>query len=164
TSWRAFLNGAGVIYLLGRGPSLGSVAESTLLFHEVAKAPASAMSAAHFRHGPVEVVAKDFRALLFATHAATRELEAGLASDIAGMGGNVRVIGADEIEDGLQLCPWPDGITETLAPVAEIIPIQIAALRLAQWRGITPGDFRFAPVVTLTESGFAATGKSKENA
>ena len=153
--WREFLDGVKAIYLLGRGPSLGSVSEGTLLFHEVAKAPASAMSAAHFRHGPVEVVSGDFRALVFATQTATRDLDVALASDIVGMGGNARIIGTGEIDAKLRLCAWPAGIPETLAPVVEVVPVQLAALRLAQWRGITPGDFRFAPEVTLTESGFA---------
>ncbi|MGH9645617.1 MAG: SIS domain-containing protein, partial [Bryobacteraceae bacterium] len=161
TGWREFLNGAGAIYLLGRGPSLGSVCEGTLLFHEAAKAPASAMSAAHFRHGPVEVVSGAFRAIVFATQGATRDLDVALASDIVGMGGHVRVIGAGEIEAKLRFCQWPDGIPEALTPVVEIIPVQVAALCLAQWRGITPGDFRFAPEVTLTESGFTPIPKGR---
>jgi len=159
--WREFLNGAEAIYLLGRGPSLGSVSEGTLLFHEVAKAPASAMSAAHFRHGPVEVVSGAFRAIVFATQTAARDLDVALASDIAGMGGNARVIGTGEIDARLRFCSWPDGVPEALTPVVEIVPVQIAALRLAEWRGITPGDFRFAPEVTLTESGFAPIAKGR---
>lgn len=161
TGWREFLNSAGAIYLLGRGPSLGSVSEGTLLFHEIAKAPASAMSAAHFRHGPVEVVSGAFRAIVFATQTATRDLDAALASDIAGMGGNARIIGAGEIDAKLRFCSWPDGVPEALTPVVEIIPVQVAALCFAQWRGVTPGDFRFAPEVTLAESGFTPIPKGR---
>jgi glucosamine--fructose-6-phosphate aminotransferase (isomerizing) len=43
-----------------------------------------------------------------------------------------------------------------LAPVFEIVPLQVAAYRLALWRGITPGDFRFVSEVTSSESGFLA--------
>jgi hypothetical protein len=38
--------------------------------------------------------------------------------------------------------------------VFEIVPLQVAAYRLALWRGITPGDFRFVTEVTAAESGF----------
>ena len=38
----------------------------------------------------------------------------------------------------------------------EIVPLQVAAYRLALWRGITPGDFRYVSEVTSSESGFLA--------
>ena len=40
-------------------------------------------------------------------------------------------------------------------PVFEVIPLQIAAYQVAQARGIIPGDFRYAPAVTLSETGFS---------
>ncbi len=61
TSWDPLLNTGAPLYILGRGPSLGSVAEGVLLMHETAKAPAIGMSVAQFRHGPVEVVDERFR-------------------------------------------------------------------------------------------------------
>jgi hypothetical protein len=51
------------------------------------------------------------------------------------------------------LVPWPE-IPHELAPVFEIVPLQVAAYRLALWRSITPGDFRFVTEVTASESGF----------
>ncbi len=44
-----------------------------------------------------------------------------------------------------------------LAPLFEIVPLQVAAYRLALWRGITPGDFRFVTEVTASESGFLSS-------
>ena len=160
--WRKFLDSPGAIYVLGRGASLGSVSEGALLFHETSKAAAVGMSAGHFRHGPVEVVNPEFRALIFATHSATQELDASLAADIRAIGGDARLIGADALQPGLHFCPWPAGVPEILAPAAEIVPVQIAALRLAQWRGIPAGEFRFAPCVTLSETGFQVPS-SKES-
>ncbi len=58
--WTDFLADAEVIYLLGRGPSLASVREGALLFNEASRTPSVAMSAAQFRHGPVEVVDEQF--------------------------------------------------------------------------------------------------------
>jgi hypothetical protein len=34
------------------------------------------------------------------------------------------------------------------------VPLQFAAYRLALWRGIVPGDFRYASEITSAESGF----------
>ena len=38
--------------------------------------------------------------------------------------------------------------------VFEIIPVQCAALRVAEWRGFTPGEFRVATQVTRSEASF----------
>ena len=61
----------------------------------------------------------------------------------------------DKREHAPSLVPWPE-IAPSLAPIFEIVPLQVAAYRLALWRGITPGDFRFVSEVTSTESGFLA--------
>ena len=58
--WSEFLADAKVVYLLGRGPSLASVREGALLLNEASRTPSVAMSAAQFRHGPVEVVDERF--------------------------------------------------------------------------------------------------------
>jgi glucosamine--fructose-6-phosphate aminotransferase (isomerizing) len=152
--WQDFFANPRVIYLTGRGPSMASALQGSLLFNEVAKIPAAGVSAANFRHGPVEIVNADFRALIFATQAATSQLDAGLARDIDRFGGQVRVIGAKDRLDGKlpepHLWPIPD-VPEPFAPVVEISPIQIAAYRTAQWRNIELDKFRYAGPVALNE-------------
>ncbi len=139
-TWRSFFENASTIYLLARGASVASAMEGALLFHEVAKFPAISMGAGSFRHGPVEVVDDKFRAVVFAPNDATRELNLALARDLTRLGGQVH-------------CIHPDA-PAALAPVIEIVPVQLAALRLAEWRGIVPGKFRVAAQVTRTEEGF----------
>ncbi len=154
--WRDWLEPARFIYVLGRGASLGSVHEGALLFHESARHPAVPMSCAHFRHGPVEVVSLDYRAIVFATQPETRELDERLAADLSEMGGQVRLIGPGPHA----LAPWPaDYPLGPLAAILEIIPVQIAAARLAEWRGVPAASFRFAPMVTVDEAGFANPAK-----
>jgi glucosamine--fructose-6-phosphate aminotransferase (isomerizing) len=150
--WRSFIDCAAPLYLLGRGSALGAVQEGVLLLHETAKSAAVGMSAAQFRHGPVEVVDERFHAVVFGTQAATRQLDRALLTDVARMGGHTRWIGP--ADDNQSLMPWPDGISDRFIPVAEIIPIQVAAYRKAEWNGVRPGDFRWAPLVTTTEAGF----------
>lgn len=153
--WDGFLDASGPCYLLGRGPSLGSVAEGVLLMHEIAKSPAVGMSAAQFRHGPVEVVDDAFLAIMLGTQPQTAELDAALANDLMAMGGTVRWLGP-LIPDctASPLCGWPAGVPARFWSLLETVPLQCLAYRKAELMGIPPGQFRWAPQVTTAESGF----------
>jgi glucosamine--fructose-6-phosphate aminotransferase (isomerizing) len=158
--WQDLLMGS-PLYLLGRGPALASVYEGALLLHETAKTAAVGMSSGQFRHGPAEILSGDFRAVVFGTPPATQALDRSLANDLFSIGANVRWIGpaaegGDSRDHAPSLVPWPQ-IVPVLAPLFEIVPLQVAAYRLALWRGITPGDFRFVTEVTASESGFLTT-------
>jgi glutamine---fructose-6-phosphate transaminase (isomerizing) len=162
-SWQDLLMG-GPLYLLGRGPALASAYEGALLLHETAKTAAVGMSSGQFRHGPAEVITGDFRAVVFGTPPITRAIDRALADDLFRFGAKVRWIGpATEGGDSGQHAPslvvWPE-VAPGLAPLFEIVPLQVAAYRLALWRGITPGDFRFVTEVTSSESGFASSSTS----
>jgi glucosamine--fructose-6-phosphate aminotransferase (isomerizing) len=162
-SWQDLLMGA-PLYLLGRGPALASVYEGALLLHETAKTAAVGMSSGQFRHGPAEVISGDFRAVVFGTPPMTRALDRALADDLFRIGAKVRWIGpsvegVDSGDHSPSLVPWPE-LTPVLAPLFEIVPLQVAAYRLALWRGITPGDFRFVSEITSTESGFLSSNSN----
>jgi len=155
--WSSFFKPDSALYLLGRGASLASVAAGALALQEVAKAPAIGMSSANFRHGPVEVVDEQFRAIIFGSQKETADLDAALAEDVTLMQGNVRWIGPPVTNRNLlPLCPWPANAPDRFASVFEIVPMQIAACQLAEKRGIIPGEFRHAPAITLSETGFSA--------
>ena len=158
-TWRDFFQPARAIYLLGRGASIASALEGALLFHETAKTPAVSMAAAHFRHGPVEVVNGEFRGVVFASQAQAADLDEALARDLRQLGARVFPIGPFAEES----ISWKtDGVPELFAPLLEIVTVQLAGLRLAQWNGIVPGEFRFASAVTQTETGFSKAGLSKD--
>jgi glutamine---fructose-6-phosphate transaminase (isomerizing) len=156
-TWQDWLMG-GPLYLLGRGSALASVYEGALLLHETAKTAAVGMSSGQFRHGPAEILSADFRAVVFGAPRITRSLDRSLADDLFSTGAKVRWIGplaeaGDSHDHAPSLVPWPE-IAPVLAPLFEIVPLQVAAYRLALWRGIIPGDFRFVTEVTASESGF----------
>ena len=159
TFWRDLLVGEGALYIIGRGPALASAHEGALLLHETAKSPAVAMTVGQFRHGPVEVVSTQFRAIVLGTPAVTRMHDRALAVDLQGMGATVRWIGPTPPSSGRENTPvaslgsWPE-LASDFASLFEVVPMQIAAYRLAEWQGITPGEFRYASEVTLQESGF----------
>lgn len=154
--WQSFHSNS-ALYLLGRGPSLASVEEGVLLMHETAKAPAVGMSAAQFRHGPVEAADGNMRAVVMGTQTATAKLDFQLARDLTHMGADVRWIGPLISASGpMALTPWPGDVPALFQPVFEVIPLQLLAYRAAEARGITPGDFRWAPTITSSEAGFPA--------
>jgi glucosamine--fructose-6-phosphate aminotransferase (isomerizing) len=152
--WDDFFNLTAPVYLLGRGPSYASALEGALLFNETAKEPAMGIAAGSFRHGPVELVDANFQGLVFAPHGKTRELNLALARDLLRFGGKVRVIGPVDGEKGS--LPFVDvpAVSEKLAPLVDIIPVQLGALRLAHLKGLPIGKFRYAPQVTRDEMTF----------
>ena len=154
--WDSFLECQSPVHLLARGPSTASAMEGALLFNEIAKHPAIGMSIASFRHGPVELVDRSFRGFVFAPAGRTRQLNLALAQDLKQFGGQVRTVGSLPVgKPAIGWCDVPE-CSETLAPLFEIIPVQVAALRMAEIRGIAPGSFRFAPQVATDEAIFTA--------
>ncbi|MDX2152152.1 MAG: SIS domain-containing protein [Bryobacteraceae bacterium] len=152
--WNEFLSLSAPVHLLARGPSYGSALEGALLFNETAKYPACGIAAASFRHGPVEMVDGNFVGFVFAPAGQTRELNVSLASDLAYFGGRVCVVGPGPRTGGPRWCETIP-VTAPLAPLVEIIPVQVAALRLAQMRGLKVGEFRYTPQVTRDEARFS---------
>jgi glucosamine--fructose-6-phosphate aminotransferase (isomerizing) len=148
--WRDFFEGTRVVHVLGRGPSVASAHEGALLFNETAKLPSVAATPGSFRHGPVEIVDQNFRAIVFATQDRTRELDLGFASDLSRMGAMVNVVGPGGT--------WPiQRIASMFLPILEIVPLQVAALRAAELRGVRAGQFRYVSKVTASEVGFPQT-------
>lgn len=155
SQWDSFLDTGSPLYLLARGPSCASAYEGALLFHEVAKYPSVGMAIATFRHGPVEVVDSHFRGFVFAPEGKTRTLNLALARDLARFGAHLCVLGPsfENTATGIQASELP-AVPEQLAPMFEIVPLQVAALRKAELEGIPPGTFRYAPQVAVDEATF----------
>jgi glucosamine--fructose-6-phosphate aminotransferase (isomerizing) len=153
-----FLEDDRPLYLLGRGAALGAVSEGVLLMHEVAKSPAVGMSIPQFRHGPVEVVDARFRAIVIGSQTKTADLDSVFANDVDKLGGQVRWLGPDiEMLNPQPLCSWPSNLPPRFVSIAETIPLQIVAYTKAELTGIRPGDFRWAPAITNSETGFLSS-------
>jgi len=150
-NWDDFLDSGATVYFLGRGPSYSSALEGSLLFNEIAKVPAVGMTAGSFRHGPVELVDQSFRGIIFVPHGRTAHLNLALAHELKRFGGRVQVIGPPT-KDTRDL-DWREtpNAPETLAPLFEIVPVQVAAMRAAQLRGIPVGLFRYTARVARDE-------------
>ena len=146
-------SGNGYTYFLARGASLASCHEARLLWEEAAKRPATAMTTSGFRHGPQEIVREGFFAGLWIDAERTRAQDLELARDLKRLGARVLLIGQG-IEENSGDCVL--GLPPVPAPwqfLTEIIPIQIAAERLAALRGEDPDSFRLCSYIVEDEGG-----------
>jgi glutamine---fructose-6-phosphate transaminase (isomerizing) len=138
----------GPISLMARGPSLATALSGGLLFKETAKVPAEGMSTAQFRHGPIEIAETGHRAIIVAGPGDTLALDLRMAGDLRAAGSRVLVIGPADAAAADDVIGLP---ATWLAPLAEIIPLQLLARRMALALGIAPGSFRHITKVTAKE-------------
>jgi len=137
------------LILIGRGASMGAVWNGALINKEAAKYPLEGMNAADFRHGPMELVSPGFSALIFAGSSATTELNRRLASEIVEHNGRAFLIDA-KTDPKLPTILIPK-TSENVRPLAEILPMQILTLVLADRKNVTAGQFRIVGKVTEVE-------------
>ncbi len=141
-------------YFLARGSSLASAHEAHLLWQEGAKTPATAMALDSFRHGPQEVITNELRVAIWVGEP-TRDKDLALARDIRRLGAHVLVIGqelpVDSAEQVLQLPRTPT----RWQFVTDVVPVQLAAERLASLSGADCDTFRFASYVVRSDTGLS---------
>jgi len=159
-------DGSGPTYFLARGASLASCHEARLLWEEAAKMPATALTAGGFRHGPQEIVRAGFRAGIWIDADRMRSQDLDLARDLCNLGARVLLIG-QHLDDNAADCVLRlPAIPSQWQFLIEIIPIQIAAERLAILRGEDPDSFRLCSYIVENEGGLihaAHQDPTKEN-
>jgi glucosamine--fructose-6-phosphate aminotransferase (isomerizing) len=128
---------------------------ASLLTQEASKLACLAYSGGQFRHGPMELVRPGFRAAMFESpHPDTALLDRRLADAILDRGGACAWFSAGRSDarprDGQFVVEVP-GIAEGLAPILNIVPIQLLQVPLAIARGFVPAQFLNASKVTTLE-------------
>ncbi len=142
-----------VSYFLARGSSLGSCYEARLLWEEGVKSPATAMGTGSFRHGPQEMIAKDFRFGLWIDGAQMREQDLAVARDLRKLGASVLLIGQRLPDDAGDLVFQLPAIPPEWQFLIDIIPAQLAAERLSRLSGVDCDSFRLCSFVVEDEYG-----------
>jgi glucosamine--fructose-6-phosphate aminotransferase (isomerizing) len=141
------------VQLIGRGPSYSSVMQGALMIMEAARNPAAGIYGGEFRHGPMEMINKGFRAIVLAPLGATYDQGIKLAEDITRFGGRVVLItNSNAIFGNPDIysvhIPCQD---EYLFPIPAIIPLQFIVNQWAIDKGREPGNFTMGAKVTITE-------------
>ena len=144
TSW---LQPGATFFFLARGSSLASAFEASLLWEEGAKSPATAMGTGTFRHGPQEIIMQDLRIGMWIDGEQMREQDLAVAEDMRDLGASVMLVGWDLPEDASDLVFRPPRFPLHWQFLADIIPAQLAAERLAHLAGVDCDSFRFATYI-----------------
>jgi glucosamine--fructose-6-phosphate aminotransferase (isomerizing) len=153
-------DGKGATYFLARGAGLASCHEARLLWEEASKMPATALTAGGFRHGPQEIVRDGFHAGIWIDADRMRRQDLDLARDLRRLGARVLLIG-QRLEDGVADCVLRlPPIPSQWQFLIEVIPIQIAAERLAILRGEDPDSFRLCSYIVEEEGGLIQAPQS----
>lgn len=146
-----FFNKPQYVALLSRGPDLATAYQGALLFKEVAKIGAEPISAAQFRHGPMEIINPTHRYLIFA-----RQTEAGLqrktdssliklAEDIRKCGGRTLLYTDLPCTEAANVRHIPvESVRMGLGTLVDSVHVQLLVHDLAAHEGLEPGRFRFA--------------------
>ena len=136
------------LVFLARGPSLAAAQQAALMFHEVAVRGAAAMSAAAFRHGPLEMAGPSLQAVILLPYGPTATLVENLGAELERFGARVLRVADARLDAGDFRHP---PVEEELAPVVNIAPLQAMAHRCALALGRDPGAFLQGESVTRTE-------------
>jgi glucosamine--fructose-6-phosphate aminotransferase (isomerizing) len=137
------------LFLIGRGTSMSAVWNGSLINKEAAKCAFEGMHAADFRHGPLEIAAPGFAAIIFAGSASTSALNRDLALEILSHGG--KVIWVDSRPDPELPTHLLPVVNDQSRPLVEILPLQMLTLAMANRKGIPAGQFRHVSKVTARE-------------
>jgi len=148
-----FLGHPPFVQIIGRGPAYSSVLQGALMFMEAARNPAAGIYGGEFRHGPMEMAKKGFRAVILAPLGSTYDQGVKLADDITKYGGRVILItnspsGFDNPDIHPVRIPCQD---EYLFPIPAIVPLQFIVNQWAVDEGNEPGNFTMGAKVTTTE-------------
>lgn len=151
---KKFAEHCSVAAIMGRGYSMGSVAAGALFLREVAKIPAMEFDEAEFKHGPLEMVEKGFKAVVFAPAGEGMRMNVRMAESIVKKGGEVLLItdgSCDAVQEERLRIIRLDRSEEVAAALFQIVPVQMLADSIARNRGICPGKFRWSSKITSSE-------------
>ncbi len=138
-----------VLDCVARGSSLASAAESALLLREAVRIPAAYTDTLQYLHGPLEVAEPGRGCIVFGSGREVR-----LAEDLASYGMAVFLVTEAAVERRRNLVVFrtPE-MADALAPVIQILPVQLLTHRMALSRGLSADGFRHEQDDTKLEAG-----------
>ncbi|MCE1252413.1 MAG: SIS domain-containing protein [Anaerolineae bacterium] len=139
----------GKLFVVGRGPSLPATLCGALIQSEAAKMGVIGLNAAEFRHGPLELGAPDLTILIMAGAQKTFELNRRLCEDLLAYQSRAFWM-APQAAENMPHIAVPAWRSYGL-PVAEIIPMQLLTIALANQKNLEAGKFFHSGKITLSE-------------
>jgi glucosamine--fructose-6-phosphate aminotransferase (isomerizing) len=137
--------------ILARGPARAAAEMGALTLKEAVGMPIESLQTAQFRHGPLELAGPDLAAIVIATEPETRDLDVGLAGELAALGAAaIAVVEGGETPQGVMRIDI-GAQDRLLASAVSILPAQLLAWKLAVEQGRPPGSYVRASKVTTRE-------------
>ncbi len=134
--------------VIGRGAGLAIAQEAALKLKETSGIQAEAFSSAEVRHGPMELIDRDYPLLVFAPRGPEQAGLIELARDMRARGARVLLAAPPDVaEANLELASAAD---PALDPIAAILSFYVMAAGLAVARGRNPDEPRYLNKVTET--------------
>ena len=142
------LKGVDRMIVIGRGLGLAIAQEAALKLKETSGIQAEAFSSAEVRHGPMELIDRDYPLLVFAPRGPEQAGLIQLARDMRARGARVLLAAPDDIAEA----DLPLAVTDhpALDPIAAILSFYVMAAGLAAARGRNPDAPRHLNKVTET--------------
>lgn len=136
-----FFKDAKYICLVGGGASYCSASHAELVLEEAGKLYSTRYLPAQFLHGPVELIDTGFNVIAFDFSEDTREETDRIIDNVLTYGGKICVLSNRKIEltHPQFLSVYIDLQNEFVAPLLEIIPIELFVYKLGEQRGLNPG-------------------------
>ena len=160
----AWLAPKATCYFLARGPSQASCYQARLLWEEGAKSPATAMNTSGFRHGPQETVVPGMRFCIWIDSAIMRVQDFAVADDLKKLGAAVMLIGQKLPENSGHLLLEIPEVHPNWQFILDVLPIQLAAERLAELSGVDCDTFRVCSYIVEDEHGLLNQKRSATDA
>jgi glutamine---fructose-6-phosphate transaminase (isomerizing) len=146
------LRGVEQMIVIGRGLGLAIAQEAALKLKETSGIQAEAFSSAEVRHGPMELINRDYPLLVFAPSGPEQAGLLQLARDMRSRGANVLLAAPKDVRDVPADLTLPLVSTDSpaLDPIAAILSFYVMAADLAAARGRNPDAPRHLNKVTET--------------
>ena len=147
-----FFNRPSYVALMSRGADLATVYQGALMLKEVLRLAAEPISAAQFRHGPIEIINPSHRYIIFARKGKTAKLLLRLADDIRKSSGRVLLFSDQAAEHPANLrLVKVEPLRMGLGTLVDSVYLQLLAHDAALQAGLEPGRFEIAENVTREE-------------
>jgi glucosamine--fructose-6-phosphate aminotransferase (isomerizing) len=134
--------------VIGRGAGLAIAQEAALKLKETSGIQAEAFSSAEVRHGPMELIGRDYPLLVFAPRGPEQAGLLGFARDMKQRGASVLLAAPEGVADAA--LPLATTADPALDPIAAILSFYVMADALAAARGRNPDEPRYLNKVTET--------------
>lgn len=134
--------------VIGRGAGLAIAQEAALKLKETSGIQAEAFSSAEVRHGPMELIGRDYPLLVFAPRGPEQAGLIELARDMQKRGARVLLAAPADVADAA--LPLVETADAALDPIGAILSFYVMAAGLAAARGRNPDEPRYLNKVTET--------------